>query len=221
MPLTRHLFRYHALVILELAVLAIVLVFVVWLAAYMLAQKAVTTAQQLIQARRYEEAMEEAARSVAAAPNDVPSHLARADAARLLGRHEEALASYEAAMRAAPDDAAAREGVAVSLAWLGRDLDRARSLMEETIAAWPQIQEFQALALAFILLRRGERDEALRIFADNVELLETRFRDDYTDPDPLLAETLTEFAELSEAAGDRERAGRLRKQAAEWAFPSS
>jgi tetratricopeptide (TPR) repeat protein len=204
-------------VILELIVLGIVLVFVVWLAAYMLSQKAVTAAQQLIQAGRYEEAMAEAARNVAARPDDVPAHLARADAARLLGRHEEALASYGAAMRVAPGDAAAREGAAVSLAWLRRDLDRARTLMEETVAAWPEIQEFQALALAFILLRRGDRDEALRLYIDNLELLETRFRDDYTDPDPLLAETLVQFAELSEAAGDADRGSRLRAQAAEWA----
>ena len=90
-------------------------------------------------------------------------------------------------------------------------------MMEETIALHPQIQEFQALGLAYILLRRGDRDDALRIFADNVELLETRFRDDYTDPDPLLAETLMMFAALSDAAGDPSRASALRTKAAEWA----
>jgi tetratricopeptide (TPR) repeat protein len=89
--------------------------------------------------------------------------------------------------------------------------------MEETIALHPQIQEFQALGLAYILLRRGDRDDALRIYADNLELLETRFRDDYTDPDPLLAETLVMFAALAEAAGDPERASALRAKAAAWA----
>ena len=59
--------------------------------------------------------------------------------------------------------------------------------------------------------------QALRIYADNLELLETRFRDDYTDPDPLLAETLIMFAALAEASGDFARAIRLRAQAAAWA----
>ena len=93
----------------------------------------------------------------------------------------------------------------------------AKRLLEETIALHPQIQEFQALELAYIFLRRGERAEALRIFGDNVELLETRFRDDYTDPDPLLAETLWMYAALAEASGDAARAQTLRGRAAEWA----
>jgi len=66
-------------------------------------------------------------------------------------------------------------------------------------------------------LKKGERDAAMRTFSDNVELLETRFRDDYTDADPLLAETLFMFAELARAAGDSERAATLQKQAARWA----
>ena len=82
--------------------------------------------------------------------------------------------------------------------------------MEQTIALHPQIQEFQALALAFILLRSGEREAALRVYTDNLELLETRFHDDYTDPDPMLAETLVIFAALAEASGDVLRASTLR-----------
>ena len=89
--------------------------------------------------------------------------------------------------------------------------------MEEQIALFPQIQEFQALGLAYILLRAGKKEQALRVFGDNVELLETRFRDDYTDRDPLLAETLMMYAELAEAAGDRDRAATLRAKAAAWA----
>ncbi len=90
--------------------------------------------------------------------------------------------------------------------------------METTIATHPQIQEFQALALAWILLRRGERDAALRLYGDNLELLETRFRDDYTDPDPLLAETLWMFAQLAGASGDENAALLLRARAAEWGW---
>jgi Tfp pilus assembly protein PilF len=48
-------------------------------------------------------------------------------------------------------------------------------------------------------------------------LLETRFKDDYTDPDPLLAETLWLYATLAEHAGDADRAQALRTQAAAWA----
>lgn len=172
------------------------------LLAYMLAQKPVTTAQKLIQQGRYAEAAQQAAAD--------PLH--RAEALKLLGRFEEAIGSYQQS-----DDPAAREGIALSLAHLGRDLHSAQELMEKQIALHPQIQEFQALGLAYILLKEGKRDEALRVYRDNVELLETRFRDDYTDRDPLLTETLVMYAALAEAAGDADRATLLRRQAAEWA----
>jgi tetratricopeptide (TPR) repeat protein len=184
------------------AVLLITLLLVGWGVSWMLAQKPVTTAQQLIHQHRYEEA-------VAAAARD-PFH--RAEALKLLGRFEEAIAAYERS-----DDPAALEGIALSLAHLGRDLDRAKALMEQTIAQHPQIMEFQALGLAYVLLKRGERDAALRLFTDNAVLLETRFHDDYTDPDPLLAETLLMYAALMAATGDEARAAALRGRAGEWA----
>jgi len=185
-----------------IAIAVILIGAVVWLLFYMFAQKPVTTVQQLIQQGRYADA-------VAAAGDD---WMHRAEALKLLGRFEEAIEAYRKS-----DDPAAREGIALSLAHLERDLDEAQRLMEEQINLYPQIQEFQALGLAYILLRAGKRDEALRVFGDNVELLETRFRDDYTDRDPLLAETLFMYAELTEAAGDRERAEALRAKAAAWA----
>jgi tetratricopeptide (TPR) repeat protein len=185
--------------LIEVVVIVVAVALIGWLAAWMFAQKPVTTAQQLIQQRRYEEAL------AAARPDD---HLHRAEALKLLGRYEEAIAEYRQS-----DDPAAREGIALSLAHLGRDLDEAKRLMEETIALHPQIQEFQALELAYVLLKRGDRDEALRIFRDNAELLETRFRDDYTDPDPLLAETLALYAELTEANGGDGSALRAKAQA--------
>ena len=166
-----------------------------WLVAYMLAQRPITNAQQLLQLRRYEDAVMEA--------NRTGDHLHRAEALKLLGRYEEAIEAYELS-----DDPAAREGIALSLAHLGRDLDQARRLMEMQIAQHPQIQEFQSLVLAYILLRSGDREGALRLYRDNVELLETRFRDDYTDPDPLLAETLYLFSVLAEANNENARADR-------------
>src|SRR5438270_13974463 len=187
---------------LSLAIIIVALILIVWLAAWMFAQKPVTTAQQLIQQHRYEGAV--------APPANDPRH--RAEALKPLGRFEDATAAYR---RSA--DPAAQEGIALSLAHLGRDLDEAKRLMEETIALHPQIQEFQALGLAYILLRHGERDDALRIYGDNLELLETRFRDDYTDPDPLLAETLVMFGALADAAGDPARASALRAKVAAWA----
>lgn len=171
-----------------------------WLVAYMLAQKPATSAQQLIHQHRYADAVKEARN-----PFD------RGEALKLLGRFDEAIAAYKQS-----DDPSAREGIALSLAHLGRDLDSARRLMEEQIAQFPQIQEFQALALAYILLRAGDREAALRLYRDNVELLETRFRDDYTDADPLLAETLWMYAALAEANGEGARGLLLRKQAGEW-----
>ncbi len=186
----------------SVAIAVVLIAGVVWLLIYMLAQKPVTSVQRLIQQGRYAEA-------VAAAGND---WLHRAEALKLLGRFEEAIGDYRKS-----DDPAAREGIALSLAHVGRELEEAQRLMEEQIALYPQIQEFQALGLAYILLERGKRDEALRVFADNVELLETRFRDDYTDRDPLLAETLVMYATLSDAAGDHDRAAVLRARAASWA----
>jgi len=187
---------------LQIIIIVAAVIVIGWLAAWMLAQKPVTNAQQLIQQHRYADAI--------TAAKDDPLH--RAEALKLLGRFDDAIAAYRQS-----DDPAAREGIALSLAHLGRDLDEAKRLMEETIALHPQIMEFQALGLAYILLKRGERDDALRIYTDNVELLETRFRDDYTDPDPLLAETLVMFAALSDAAGDVTRASTLRAKAAQWA----
>ena len=185
--------------------LLIAIALIGWLVAYMIAQKPVTNVQQLIAQKRFQEAVAEADRA-----ND-PLH--RAEALKLLGRFEEAIAAYEQS-----DDPAAREGIALSLAHLGRELDRARSMMETQIAQHPQIQEFQSLALAYILLRAGDRDGALRLYRDNVELLETRFHDDYTDPDPLLAETLFLFGELAEANGEAMRADSLRRQARDWGW---
>lgn len=172
------------------------------LLAYMLAQKPVTTVQQLIQENQFAQAAQH--------PNADPLH--RAEALKLLGRFDDAIASYRQS-----NDPAAREGIALSLAHLGRDLEEAQRLMESQIALFPQIQEFQALGLAYIFLKAGKREEALRLYRDNVELLETRFRDDYTDRDPLLAETLFMYAALAETSGDPDRARSLRSQAAHWA----
>lgn len=194
-----------------------VVVLIGWLLLWMLAQKPATSIQNLIHAHRYEEAITEADRLIDRNGRDGGAHLHRAEALKLIGRFEEAIASYRRVLEIAPDDAAAAEGMALSLAHVGRNLDEARRLMEQTIASYPQIQEFQALALAYILLRAGARDEALRLFEDNLVLLQTRFKDDYTDPDPMLAETLVLFAELSEAAGDVDRGATLRGQAAVWA----
>jgi tetratricopeptide (TPR) repeat protein len=176
-----------------------------FLLAWMLAQKPVSSVQTLIQEHRYEEAAKVPA-------NDSAGWLHRAEALKLLGRFAEAISAYEKS-----SDPAAQEGIALSFAHLGRDLEAAKSLMERTVASHPQIQEFQALGHSYILLRKGERESALRTYRDNLELLETRFRDDYTDPDPLLAETLIMYATLAEAAGDAARATALRRQAAAWA----
>jgi tetratricopeptide (TPR) repeat protein len=186
-------------------VLLIAIALIGWLAAYMLSQRPITNAQQLLAQRRYEDAVMEAQRT--------GDHLHRAEALKLLGNYEEAIAAYEQST-----DPAAREGIALSLTHAGRDLDEARRLMELQIAQHPQIQEFQSLALAWILLRSGDREGALRLYRDNVELLETRFRDDYTDPDPLLSETLFLFSELARANGEEARADSLARQAEQWGW---
>jgi len=187
--------------------LLIAIALIGWLAAYMLSQRPITNVQQLIQQRRYEDAVLEAQRT--------GDHLHRAEALKLLGRYDEAIAAYQQST-----DPSAREGIALSLAHLGRDLPEARTLMETQIAQQPQIQEFQSLALAYILLRAGDRESALRLYRDNVELLETRFRDDYTDPDPLLAETLYLFSRLADANGEEARADALARQAEAWGWRS-
>ena len=186
-------------------VLLIAIALIGWMVAWMVAQKPITNVQQLIQQQRYEDAVMEA--------NRVGDVFHRAEALKLLGRFEEAIESYRLS-----DDPAAREGIALCLAHVGRDLDDARALMEAQIAHHPQIQEFQSLGLAYVLLRAGDREAALRLYRDNVELLETRFRDDYTDPDPLLSETLWMFAVLAEANGEGARADSLRRQAEKWGW---
>src|ERR1043165_512409 len=93
-----------------LAVLIVTVIVVVWLAVWMLSQKPATSAQQLTQQHRYADA--------AAAAEPDPLH--RAEALKLMGRFEEAIASYRRS-----DDPAAQEGIALSLAHLGRDLDEA------------------------------------------------------------------------------------------------
>jgi tetratricopeptide (TPR) repeat protein len=185
--------------------LLIAIALIGWLTAYMLSQRPITNVQQLIQQRRYEDAVMEAQRT--------GDELHRAEALKLLGRYDDAIAAYRAS-----DDPSAREGIALSLAHQNRDLDEARRLMETQIAQHPQIQEFQALALAYVLLRAGDRDAALRLYRDNVELLETRFRDDYTDPDPMLSETLFLFSQLAEANGEEARADSLARQAEKWGW---
>ncbi|HEX7419063.1 MAG TPA: hypothetical protein VF505_04205 [Thermoanaerobaculia bacterium] len=190
---------------LQIALLVAVILVVAWLVLYMRAQKPVTNAQKLIQLNRYEQA--------AALPaNDSAEHLHRAEALKLTGRFDEAIAEYKLS-----DDPAAQEGIALALTHAGRDLNEAQRMMESTINRYPQILEFQALGLAYILLRNGDHDGALRLYRDNAELLEARFRDDYTDPDPLLAETLVMYAELAQEAGETFRAAELRMQAAQWA----
>ena len=189
----------------EVSVIVLALIILGWAVLYMRAQKPVTTAQQLIQQHRYADA-------AAMQPSDSAGWLHRGEALKLLGRFDEAIDAYRKS-----DDPAAREGIALSLAHQARDLDEAKRIMDETIALYPQIQEFQALGLAYIQLRAGDRDGALRTYRDNIELLETRFRDDYTDPDPLLAETLFMFAALAEANGDPDAATMLRGRAAAWA----
>ena len=186
-------------------VLLIAIALMGWMAAWMLSQKPITNAQQLIQMRRYEDAVMEADRTGDA--------LHRAEALKLLGRYDEAVEAYRRS-----DDPSAPEGIALSLAHLGRDLAEARQLMETQIAQHPQIQEFQSLALAYILLRSGEREDALRVYRDNVELLETRFRDDYTDADPLLAETLYLYGVLADANGEEARAESLWRDAEKWGW---
>jgi Flp pilus assembly protein TadD len=191
--------------IVEIALIVTLIALMIWMFLWMRAQKPVTSAQTLIQQGRYEEAVREAD----------PLH--RGEALKLLGRFDEAAQAFGEAMSRHPSDAAAREGLALSLAHLNRDLPAARTLMEETIALYPEIQEFQALSLAWVLLRTGRKDDALRLYQDNSVLLQTRFSDDYTDPDDLLAETLFMYGTLAREAGEMERADALFEKVRSWA----
>ncbi|HXI12890.1 MAG TPA: hypothetical protein VNM92_09600 [Thermoanaerobaculia bacterium] len=202
---------------LSIAILASVAVGVLWLVLYMFSQKAVTTVQSLIHQGRYQDAVDEADRALASNSSNATTHLHRAEALKLLGRFEESFSSYQEAITFRKGDAASREGAALARAHQGRELGDARRLMEETLAQYPEIQEFQALSLAYILLRDGRRDEALRLFEDNLVLLQTRFEFDYTDRDPLLAETIYIYSELSRESGDVTRANALRKMVREYA----
>lgn len=209
------------MIVTEVVLGAIALAAVGWALTYMLAQKPVTGVQQLIQQGKFEEAMAAAQVILDAAPNDTGALLHHAEAAKLLGRFEEALGSYGKLMARESSDAAAREGVALTLAYLNRDLPRAVRIMEETVQSYPAIQEFQALALSYVLLRAGRREEALRLYDDNAVLLQTRFDVDYTDRDPLLAETLHLYAILAKESGDDAKARELQQKVREWAPASA
>lgn len=201
----------------ELLLAAFFAVCVMATVLYMRAQKPQTNLQSLIHQERYGEAVSEADRLIGLMPDDAGLHLHRAEAAKLMGNFEEALKSYRQAMRLDDKDPSSREGIALCLTYLDRQPEEARARMEETMAGFPAIQEFQALALAYILIRQNRREEALRLFDDNAVLLQTRFEDDYTDRDPLLAETLYHFAVLSEVRGDPTSAAALRRKVLDWA----
>ena len=200
----------------ELLLAVIVAVAIAGTVLYMLSQRTPTNAQHLIQQGRFDEAVAEASRATERAPNDFSAWFHLAEGQKLSGRFAEALSSYEQSVRLSPKDPAAHEGRALTRAYLG-DLESARRELEETIAAYPAIQEFQALALAWVLHRLGRVDESMRLFEDNAVLLETRFRDDYTDRDASLVETLFHYGVLSKAAGQRDRAESLFKQVIAWA----
>jgi tetratricopeptide (TPR) repeat protein len=189
----------------EIALILTLIALMIWMFLWMRAQKPVTSAQALIQQGRYEEAVSEAD----------PLH--RGEALKLLGRFDEAAQAFREAMSRDPGDAAAREGLALSMAHTNRDLPASRTLMEETIALYPEIQEFQALSLSWILLRMGQREDALRLYQDNSVLLQTRFSDDYTDPDDLLAETLFMYGTLAREAEETVRAAALFEKVKSWA----
>lgn len=174
---------------------------IVWLALWMRAQRPESNVQKLIQEGRYEEASRDG------------DGLHRAEALKLLGRFDEAALAYEQL----PEDPAAREGLALSLAHAGRELPRARAILQDTLAVSPGIQEFQALSLAYILLRMGRRDEALRLYEDNALLVQTRFEIDYTDADDLLAETLFLYATLAREAGEDTLARTMSERVRKWA----
>jgi len=203
--------------ILQALLFLTVLATVVWLVLYMRAQKQDSTLQKLIQDGQYERAIEESRSFLDRSASDSAVHLHRAEALKLTGRFEESLQSYREAIRLRGVEAAAREGAALCLAHTGKDPAEARRLMEEAIQNYPEILEFQALSLAYILFRQGKTEESLRIFEDNRILLTTRFEIDYTDPDDLLAETLFIFAVLTRAAGDEAAAAELFAQVVRWA----
>lgn len=184
---------------------------------YMRAQKRDTSVLLLIQQNRYVDAVAEADRLLAAGSRDDATELHRAEALKLLGNFIEAERAYRRILQRARDDAAAMEGLALSLAHQQQGCEEARALMNHAIQNFPQIQEFQAIVLAYIELRCGRSEEAARIFEDNRLLVQTRFQDDYTDPDPLLAETLYIYGVLLRQTGEAGEAAQCFTRVRQWA----
>ena len=201
----------------ELLLLLVALATVLGLLAYMFAQKSDTAPQTLIHQGKFEAAVASADELLARGAAGSSLQLHKAEALKLLGRFDEAIAAYRAQLQVDPRDAAAREGIALCLTYLARNLDEARHLMEEAFTQFPQIQEFQAVGLAFIDRARGDDISARRLFEDNAELIQTRFDMDYTDRDPLLVETLFIFGDLTTAYATRERAEPYFNRVLEWA----
>jgi len=184
---------------------------------YMRAQKRETSVLVLLQQHRYAEAVSEADRALSSGTGDDATRLHRAEALKLIGNFAEAERGFREIVKRTADDAAAIESLALTLAHQRVDCEEARSLMNRAITSYPQIQEFQAISLAYVELRCGKDEEALRIFEDNRLLVATRFQDDYTDPDPLLAETLYIYASLLRRAGENEEAQKCFAAVANWA----
>jgi tetratricopeptide (TPR) repeat protein len=203
--------------VIQFAVFAVVLLIVVSLVLYMRAQKSESSLLALLRDERYAALIEEADTRLAANPADHESALLRAQALALIGNHAESERAYRRIVAQSPDDAQAIEGLALSLGHQRRSLDEARALMQRAITNHPQIQEFQSLGLAWIELRDGNRETALRIFEDNRLLIQTRFADDYTDRDPLLVETLYLQHQMLEAAGASAESAEVAQKICSWA----
>ena len=172
--------------------LLIAIALIGWLVGVHALAEAVTNAQQLIQQRRYEE------RSSKPPARTIPPPRRGAQAPRQIRRRDRVVPAVERSRRARRHRALARAPRPRSRRSAAADgRDRSRSIRRSR-SSRPSASPTSCCA-------RGDREGALRLYRDNLELLETRFRDDYTDPDPLLAETLFLFAALAEANGERKR----------------
>ena len=171
---------------------------------------------QLLQRGQFAEVLRRTFEELKDDPKHVALRVLRGQAAVMAGEFDLALESFQIAARLDPRDPTAAEGVALAMAYAGRSMTEACELMEKTRQSLPAIQEFQGLAVAFLLLKSGDREAALREFADQRELLETRFELDYTDQDATLAETLYHYAILAAEAGDEDAAEQLFSRVRQW-----
>ncbi len=99
----------------------------------------------------------------------------------------------------------------LTAAWAG-DFDGAEQAFQKAGALRSDLLESLTLHRAWLALRRGDRQDARRLFSEVEAPLENKLRSDLGSGEPLFAEWFLQAADLWADAGDEERAAWARRE---------